>query len=84
MSEYQCLAFRAMDRPLTERELAFARKQSTRAESLPWSFENEYHFGDFHGDAERLVISGPANSTTINPRRYHGMDRETFVPATSR
>ena len=32
MSEYQYLAFRAVDRCLTERELAFARKQSTRAE----------------------------------------------------
>ena len=58
MSEYQYLAFRAVDRRLTERELAFARKQSTRAEITPWSFENEYHFGDFHGDAEGLLRRG--------------------------
>lgn len=58
MSEYQYLAFWAVDRRLTERELAFARKQSTRAEITPWSFENEYHFGDFHGDAEGLLRRG--------------------------
>lgn len=58
MSEFQYIAFRAVDRRLTERELAFARKQSTRAEITPWSFENEYHFGDFHGDAESLLRRG--------------------------
>ena len=29
VSEYQYIAFRAVDRPLTDRELAFAGKQST-------------------------------------------------------
>lgn len=58
MSEYQFLAFRAVDRPLTERELAYARKQSTRAEITRWHFENEYNFGDFHGDADGLLRHG--------------------------
>jgi hypothetical protein len=58
VSEYQYLAFRAVDRRLTERELAFARKQSTRAEITPWALENEYHFGDFHGDAKGLLRRG--------------------------
>ncbi len=58
MSEYQYVAFRAVDRPLTDRELAYAEKQSTRAEISRWSFENEYHYGDFHGDVEGLLRHG--------------------------
>ena len=58
MSEYQYLAFRAVERPLTDRDLAYARKQSSRAEITRWYFENEYHFGDFHGDADGLLRHG--------------------------
>jgi hypothetical protein len=58
VSEYQFLAFRAIDRPLTDKELEFARSQSSRAEITPWSMENEYHFGDFHGDAAELLRRG--------------------------
>lgn len=58
MSEYQYVAFRAVDRPLTDRELAFAKKQSTRAEITRWSFQNVYHYGDFHGDAKGLLRHG--------------------------
>ena len=58
MSEYQYIAFRAVDRALTDRELAFAEKQSTRAEITRRSFDNEYHYGDFHGDADGLLRHG--------------------------
>jgi len=58
VSEYQFLAFRAIDRPLTDRELVFAEKQSTRADISRWSFTNEYHFGDFRGDADGLLRHG--------------------------
>lgn len=58
MSEYQFLAFRAVDRPLTDRDLVYARKQSSRAEITRWYFENEYHFGDFGGDADALLRHG--------------------------
>lgn len=58
MSEYQYIAFRAVDRPLTDKELAYARKQSTRAEISRWSFTNEYNFGDFHGDTNGLLRRG--------------------------
>ena len=58
MSEYQYIAFRAVDSPLTDRELAFARKQSTRAEITRWSFQNEYNFGDFRGDTKGLLRHG--------------------------
>jgi hypothetical protein len=58
VSEYQYVAFRAIDRPLTDRELVFAEEQSTRAEISRWSFENEYHYGDFRGDANGLLKHG--------------------------
>ena len=58
VSEYQYVAFRAIDRPLMDRELAFAEEQSTRAEITRWSFENEYHYGDFRGDADGLLRHG--------------------------
>ena len=58
MSEYQYIAFRAIDRPLTEKELEFARTQSSRADITRWSFENEYHYGNFRGDANALLRKG--------------------------
>ena len=58
MSEYQYVAFRAIDRPLTDDELKYARTQSTRAEITRWSFSNEYHYGDFHGDDQKLLQRG--------------------------
>lgn len=58
LSEYQYIAFRAVDRPLSDRELAFAEKQSTRARISRWSFTNKYNFGDFRGDANGLLRHG--------------------------
>jgi hypothetical protein len=58
VSEYQHIEFRAVDRPLTDVELAYARKQSTRAEISRWSFQNYYTFGDFHGDVKGLLQRG--------------------------
>ena len=58
MSAYQYVAFRAIDRPLTDRELVYAQKQSSRAEVTRWYFENEYHYGDFRGDANGLLRHG--------------------------
>ena len=58
MSEYQHIEFRAVDRPLTDTELAYARRQSTRAEISRWSFQNFYTFGDFHGNVKELLRRG--------------------------
>ena len=58
MSEYQFLAFRAVDHPLSDRDLVYARKQSSRAEITRWYFENEYHYGDFRGNANGLLRHG--------------------------
>ena len=58
MSENQYIEFRAVDRPLTDSELKFAEKQSTRAQISRWSFQNEYHYGGFRGDVNGLLRRG--------------------------
>ena len=58
MSEYQYVAFRAIDRPVSKENLKFMYGQSTRAKITPWSFTNEYHYGDFHGNALEMLRRG--------------------------
>lgn len=58
MSEYQYIAFRAIDSGVSEKNLQYMRQQSTRAKITPWSFENEYHYGDFHGNAVEMLRRG--------------------------
>lgn len=58
MSEYQYIEFRAVDRPLTDNELAYAGKQSSRAEFSRWSFTNEYHYSDFRGNVDGMLRHG--------------------------
>jgi hypothetical protein len=58
MSEYQYVAFRAIDAPVSEKNLAYMRKQSSRAKVTSWSFENEYHFGDFNGNVVEMLRRG--------------------------
>ena len=58
MSEYQYVHFIAVDRLLTDKELEFMHKQSSRAEISRREFTNEYHFGDFHGKTEEMLRRG--------------------------
>jgi hypothetical protein len=58
MSEYQRIVFRAIDGPVSDKNLEYMRRQSSRAEITPWSFENEYHYGDFRGDAVEMLRRG--------------------------
>lgn len=58
MSEYTFVAFRAIDSPVTKANLEYMERQSTRAHITPWSFENEYHYGDFRGDAAEMLRRG--------------------------
>jgi hypothetical protein len=58
MSEYQFVHFVALDRPLTDDQLCYMSKQSTRAEITKWEFTNEYHYGDFHGNAKEMMRRG--------------------------
>ncbi len=55
MSEYQYYEFRAVDRPLGEREMRELRELSTRAEITPTGFVNTYNWGDFRGDPYELM-----------------------------
>jgi hypothetical protein len=55
MSEYQYYEFLAIDRPLTAEEMADLRALSTRADITPVSFTNEYNWGDFKGNPNKLM-----------------------------
>jgi hypothetical protein len=55
VSEYQYYEFQAVDRPLTEDELAQVRGLSSRARISATHFVNEYHWGDFRGDVRKLM-----------------------------
>jgi len=58
MSEYQYVAFQAVDRPLDDKQLEFAERQSTRAEVSRWQFSVEYNYSSFHGDVDGLLRRG--------------------------
>ncbi len=58
MSEYQYVGFQAVDGPLSDEQLAFARRQSTRAEVSRWSLSVEYHYSSFRGDVDGLLQRG--------------------------
>ena len=58
MSEFQYIGFRAAEKPVSDKDLEYMRQQSSRAEVTPWSFDNEYHFGDFRGDALNMLRRG--------------------------
>lgn len=58
MSEFQYIAFRAIDAPVSKANLKFMREQSTRAEITQWAFDNQYTFGDFHGDTIEMLRRG--------------------------
>lgn len=55
MSEYQYYEFQAIDRPLTQGEMAGLRKISSRASITPSRFHNVYNYGDFGGDPLKLM-----------------------------
>lgn len=55
MSEYQHYEFLAVDRILTASQIDEIRAVSSRAEISATRFVNEYHWGDFHGDAHEFL-----------------------------
>jgi hypothetical protein len=58
MSEFQYVGFRAVDAPLTDKQLEYMENQSSRAEITRWSFNNEYHYGDFRGNPAEMLRRG--------------------------
>src|SRR5688572_3270354 len=56
MSEYQYYGFRAIDRPLTDRQMRELRAISTRAAISRTSFSNHYEFGDLKANPRDLLV----------------------------
>jgi len=55
VSEYQYYDFRAIDRPLTKKEMAALRSISTRAAITTTSFTNHYEWGDLKANPSKLL-----------------------------
>jgi hypothetical protein len=55
MSEYQYYEFRAIDRPLTDKQMAELRQNSSRADISRERFVNTYNWGDFRGDPRKWM-----------------------------
>lgn len=58
MSEFQYVAFQAVDRPLDNNEIEFAEQQSSRAEITRWTFSCTYDYSSFRGDVDGLLRNG--------------------------
>ncbi|MCP5518306.1 MAG: hypothetical protein H7A45_13715 [Verrucomicrobiales bacterium] len=55
MSEYQYYEFVAVDGPISDEGLKYARGCSSRAEVSRFRWQNVYHFGDLHGSEATLL-----------------------------
>ena len=55
VSEYQYYDFRAIDRPLTKKEMAALRSISTRAAITTTNFTNHYEWGDLKANPSKLL-----------------------------
>jgi hypothetical protein len=55
VSEYQYYDFRAIDRPLTKKEMGSLRSISTRAAITTTSFTNHYERGDLKANPSKLL-----------------------------
>jgi hypothetical protein len=55
MSEYQDYEFAAIDGPISDEGLRYARSCSSRANVSRVRWQNTYHFGDFGGSVDNLL-----------------------------
>jgi hypothetical protein len=55
VSEYQYYEFLALDKALTSTQREELRQLSTRAEITATRFTNEYHWGSFRGDPQKMM-----------------------------
>ena len=55
MSEYQYYEFAAVDGPISDQGLQYARGCSSRANVSRVRWQNTYNFGDFHGSVDTML-----------------------------
>src|SRR3989442_4575546 len=68
MSEYQYYEFAAIDGPISDEGLRYARGCSTRANVSSVRWQNTYSFGDFHGSVDTLLKDYDAHFYIANWR----------------
>jgi hypothetical protein len=86
MSEYQYYEFAAIDGPISDEGLKYARGCSSRANVSRVRWQNTYTFGDFHGSVDKRrnpasMPSGlrpcfPATAPTIATRCSRSLDEQ--------
>lgn len=92
MSEYQYYECQAIDRPLTEKEMAEVRSYSTRARITPTrGFVNDYSWGSSKGDEDAWMVRyfdaflylarahSSGSTVLVCPQRKSGEVQRTFV-----
>jgi hypothetical protein len=55
MSECQCYEFVAIDVPISDEGLRYARGCSSRANVSRTRWQNTYNYGDFHGSVDTML-----------------------------
>ena len=68
MSEHQHYEFMALDGPISDEGLDYARGCSSRAEVSRTRWCNVYNFGDFHGSVEKLLEHYDVQLRICEPR----------------
>ena len=66
MSEYQYYEFAAVDGPISDEGMGYARGCSSRATVSRVRWQNVYHFGNFHGSEATLLKYYDAHLYTAN------------------
>lgn len=78
MTNSHIVKFRAVDRPLNEKQLEFMKRQSSRAEFSRWSFEVEYNYSSFRGDINAMLQNG--YDIFLQVSNYDGRDVRIRMP----
>lgn len=73
MSGLQIVKFRAIDRPLSDKQLEFMGRQSSRAKFTKWEFNVEYHYSSFSGNVAEMLRNGYDVFLTYSSYGYREM-----------
>ena len=79
MSEYQYVAFRAVDGTLDDKQLAFAEKQSCHSDLSRWEVKVEYNYSSLRGDVDGLLRRGFDVHPHTTGGKYRGYLNEQSV-----
>ena len=80
MSKCQFINFIAIDSPVSDNDLEYMEKQSTRADISKWRFTNEWHISELvsaPGRCDRATLNGPPSTPRLRERSIKDTSRIT-------